>query len=106
MVGARESQTSARGTGPERDVGSLVGLLRARAGASGGRPVFAYSADGREPEPAAVLTFAALDARARALAAWVQQRDLGGRRVLLIFPPGLEFVPAFFGCLYAGADAG
>ena len=28
-----------------------------------------------------------------------------GERVLLLYPPGLEYVAALFGCLYAGAVA-
>ena len=27
-----------------------------------------------------------------------------GQRALLLYPPGLDFVTAFFGCLYAGSD--
>ena len=46
-----------------------------------------------------------LDRRARALAAWLQEAGCAGERVVLLFPPGLDFVAAFFGCLYAGAAA-
>ena len=48
------------------------------------------------------LTIGQLDQRARAIAAWLQDRCSIGDRVLLVYPPGLEFVTAFFGCLYAG----
>ncbi|HSF39289.1 MAG TPA: amino acid adenylation domain-containing protein, partial [Thermoanaerobaculia bacterium] len=51
------------------------------------------------------LTWGELDGRARAIAAVLQERGLGGERILLLFPPGLDFVAAFFGCLYAGAVA-
>ena len=30
---------------------------------------------------------------------------LGGERALLLYPAGLDFVAAFFGCLYAGVVA-
>ncbi|WP_181919684.1 AMP-binding protein [Alkalilimnicola ehrlichii] len=51
------------------------------------------------------MTYRQLDARARALAGKLQQSGLVGRTALLVFPPGLEFVVAFMGCLYAGVVA-
>ncbi len=51
------------------------------------------------------FTFAELDGRARAIAQTLQEHDLGGRRVILAYPSGLEFVAALFGCFYAGAIA-
>lgn len=51
------------------------------------------------------LTYADLDRRCRAIAAQMQQRHLQGERVLLLCPPGLDYVVAFCACLYAGAIA-
>jgi acyl-CoA synthetase (AMP-forming)/AMP-acid ligase II/acyl carrier protein len=51
------------------------------------------------------ITYAQLDRRARAIAAELQQRASRGDRVLLVFPAGVEFISAFFGCLYAGVVA-
>jgi acyl-CoA synthetase (AMP-forming)/AMP-acid ligase II/acyl carrier protein len=51
------------------------------------------------------LTWARLDLRARAIAAQLQERGLAGRCVLLIYPAGLDYVVAFFACLYAGVIA-
>lgn len=45
------------------------------------------------------------DRRAREIAACLQAAGLRGERILLVFDPGLEFVSAFLGCLYAGATA-
>ncbi|MBC7978497.1 MAG: AMP-binding protein, partial [Myxococcales bacterium] len=39
------------------------------------------------------------------IAGALQARGLAGARVLLLYPPGLEYIEAFFGCLYAGAIA-
>lgn len=50
-------------------------------------------------------TYRDLDVRTRAIAAHLQERDQRGRPVLILQPPGLEFVAAFLGCLYAGAIA-
>src|SRR5262249_22455425 len=56
-------------------------------------------------EASETITYAALDRRARAVAALLQSRGSQRERVLLLYPPGLEFIAAFFGCLYAGAVA-
>lgn len=51
------------------------------------------------------LTYRELDARARTIAIALQARELEGERVLLFYQPGLDYITAFFGCLYAGAVA-
>src|SRR5215210_1630069 len=82
---------------------SLVHLLQARAGESPDLPGYTFLGNG-ESETAR-LTYAELDARARALGAWLQHTVAPGERALLLFPPGLDFVAVFFGCLYAGVTA-
>ena len=47
------------------------------------------------------ITYDALDRLSRAIAARLRQRCRPGDRALLLYPPGLEFISAFFGCLYA-----
>lgn len=51
------------------------------------------------------ITYAALDARARAVAARLRGRDAPGRRVLVALDPGPHAAAALLGCLYAGAVA-
>ncbi|MFF4479391.1 AMP-binding protein [Streptomyces sp. NPDC021218] len=51
------------------------------------------------------VSYAALDARADAVAAWLRARDAAGRRVLLAMDPGPHAAVALLGCLYAGAAA-
>ena len=51
------------------------------------------------------LTYQDLDNRAKAIAAYLQSLDVVGERALLLYPPGIEFITAFFGCLYAGVIA-
>ena len=51
------------------------------------------------------LTFAQLDRLARAIAARLQLELKQGDRALLVYPAGIEFIAAFFGCLYAGVVA-
>ena len=51
-------------------------------------------------------TYAELDARARAIAGRLLESGAApGDRALLLYPPGLDFIDAFFGCLYAGVIA-
>ncbi len=50
-------------------------------------------------------TYAKLDHEVRKVAAALRAREVAGRPVLLVFPPGLAFVAAFCGCLAAGAIA-
>ncbi|KVE29287.1 hypothetical protein WS67_05375 [Burkholderia singularis] len=51
------------------------------------------------------LTFAELDALAGKLAVRLAGAAPSGERALLAFPPGLEFIVAFFACLKAGLIA-
>jgi acyl-CoA synthetase (AMP-forming)/AMP-acid ligase II/acyl carrier protein len=53
----------------------------------------------------ATVTYGELDSQARAIAATLQSRGLAGERALLLYPPGLDYIAAFFGCLYAGVVA-
>ncbi|WP_437785443.1 amino acid adenylation domain-containing protein [Sorangium sp. So ce1097] len=82
---------------------TLADLLRARAALHPGRCAFTFLADGEEDERS--LSYAALDAEARALAARLGQEVRPGDRALLVLPSGLEFLVALFGCLYAGVVA-
>jgi amino acid adenylation domain-containing protein len=77
----------------------LIEVLRARASAQPDRLAYLFLQNGEEEE--ARLTYGELDLRARALAARLQERGTAGGRALLLYPPGLEFIAAFFGCLCA-----
>jgi acyl-CoA synthetase (AMP-forming)/AMP-acid ligase II len=59
----------------------------------------------RGEREAGSLTFAELDSRARVIAGALRDSRLTGKRVILAYPSGLEFVAALFGCFYAGAIA-
>ncbi|HEY6321946.1 MAG TPA: fatty acyl-AMP ligase [Thermoanaerobaculia bacterium] len=83
---------------------SLVELGRARAATLGDQPLYTFLPE-RGGEDVAQLSYAGLDLRARAIAAALQRLGASGQRALLLYPPGLEFVAAFFGCLYAGVVA-
>ncbi len=51
------------------------------------------------------LTYAQLDHAARAVAVELQKDLQPGDRAILMYPPGLDFVIGYFGCLYAGCVA-
>jgi 8-amino-7-oxononanoate synthase len=82
---------------------TLVELLRYRTHVQQEDVAFIYLANGVDEE--IPLTYFELDRRSRAIGAWLQIRKMEGKRVLLLYPPGIDFIAAFFGCLYAGAIA-
>jgi acyl-CoA synthetase (AMP-forming)/AMP-acid ligase II len=84
-------------------LGTLLNLARWRAATQPEQCAFTFLVDGEAQE--LCLTYAALDRRARAIAAHLQTITTAGERALLIFPPGLDFIEAFLGCIYAGVIA-
>ncbi|HSS78378.1 MAG TPA: amino acid adenylation domain-containing protein, partial [Thermoanaerobaculia bacterium] len=83
---------------------TLVEVLRSRAERQGDDLSYTFLLDGETAE--ANVTYAELDRRARGLATTLERAGVGGgARVLLLYPPGLDYIAAFFGCLYAGAVA-
>ena len=82
---------------------TLVELVRHRAKHQRDDIAFTYLVDGEDE--IVEMTNGELDRRARAIGAWLESHNLCGERALLLYPPGLEFITAFFGCLYAGVVA-
>ena len=82
---------------------TLVEMLRDRAARHPERTACVFLLDGEQEGES--LTYADLDREARRVAARLRQDGLSGERALLLFPPGLAFVAAYFGCLYAGVVA-
>ncbi|MCB9650820.1 MAG: fatty acyl-AMP ligase [Deltaproteobacteria bacterium] len=81
-----------------------VRLLEARATAHGAR--LAYRFLSSRGEVVDTLSFEALAARARAIASVLTAGGAApGAPVLVVLPSGLDFIAAFFGCLYAGLIA-
>ncbi|HWM92617.1 MAG TPA: amino acid adenylation domain-containing protein [Thermoanaerobaculia bacterium] len=82
---------------------SLIEALRSRTTERAGRRAFLFlDSHGNE---AAELSAGELDRRARSVAAALDRHGARGERALLLFPPGLDFVVAFLGCLRAGVVA-
>ena len=88
---------------PEKQYSTLVQILRHQAVHQPNQIVFRFLHNGEQET--AKLTYQELDQKARAIAYQLRQTINRGERVLLLYPPGLEFISAFFGCLYADAIA-
>ena len=82
---------------------TLVDILRYRALNQPKQNVYTFLIDGESQT--ASLTYAQLEQRAKAIAAYLQSVCSPQERVLLLYPPGLGYIEAFFGCLYAGVIA-
>src|SRR5262245_31343985 len=80
---------------------TLVDVLLRRAEQQPHRCAFTFlSSD--DADSSHQVTYAELDQRARAVAAYLQGLQAKGERALLLYPTGLDFLSAFLGCLYAG----
>lgn len=82
---------------------TLVDLLQNRAIQNYGQVGYSFLIDG-ETETVN-LTYRQLEQRSRAIAAYLQSVCPQGEVALLLYQPGLEYITAFFGCLYAGVIA-
>jgi acyl-CoA synthetase (AMP-forming)/AMP-acid ligase II len=87
----------------EHEVSTFVDLLVYRAQHQSNKTAYTFLEDGETEVDR--LTYQELDRQARAIASQLQSLDAAGSRALLLYPPGLEFITAFLGCLYAGVVA-
>jgi len=82
---------------------SFVDVLQRRAAEQPNDPAYIFLLD-RGTERLS-LSFAELYAQTRVVAATLAERGQKGDRAVLLFPPGLDFIVAFFACLLAGVIA-
>jgi amino acid adenylation domain-containing protein len=85
------------------DVVTLVDVLRWRSAHQPEQRAYTFLTDGEFDE--VHITYAELDQRARAIAVELREAGAVGERAVLLYPPGLDYIAAFFGCLYAGVIA-
>ncbi|MDZ8184102.1 MAG: amino acid adenylation domain-containing protein [Nostoc sp. ChiSLP02] len=88
---------------PLGNFSTVIELLRFRSSTQPNRDAFTFLLDGETEQT--TLTYQELDRRSRQIAAQLQALGLTGERALLLYPAGLDFLVAFFGCLYAGVVA-
>jgi acyl-CoA synthetase (AMP-forming)/AMP-acid ligase II len=82
---------------------TLVDALGKRARHQPDKKAYTFLKDGEIETD--TLNYQELERLARAIAAKLQSFNAIGQRALLLYQPGLEFIAAFFGCLYAGVIA-
>ena len=86
--------------------GTFFEVLRQKAAADSSfaaKNAFTYLNDGEHISGS--ISFSELDRAARGIAANLQRLTQPGDRVLLVLPPSLDYIIAFFGCIYAGVVA-
>ncbi|MEV4411511.1 fatty acyl-AMP ligase [Catellatospora sp. NPDC049609] len=81
----------------------LPDILATRAALTPDRRAYVFLNEDEAEE--AVLTYAELHRRALAVAERLTALCAPGDRALLLFPPGLDFIVGYFGCLLAGVIA-
>ena len=84
---------------------NIVEILQRRAISQGDDTAYIFLKDSEHQEIR--LTYQELDYQAKAIAIELQQYVAPGSRALLVYPysAALEFITAFFGCLYGGVVA-
>ncbi|PSN13289.1 AMP-dependent synthetase [filamentous cyanobacterium CCT1] len=89
---------------PLTTVKTFVELLAWRAEQAPQGTAYRFLAEGTL-ETAQIMTYGALQQQAQAIAVLLQDLNCQNQPVLLLYPAGLDYIAAFFGCLYAGAIA-
>lgn len=87
----------------EITAGEITAVLAHRAVQTPEQTAYLFLKNGKIEESR--LSYEQLDQKARAVAARIQATGAGGDPVLLIYPPGLDYIVAFLGVLHAGAVA-
>ncbi|MGB5631541.1 MAG: fatty acyl-AMP ligase [Waterburya sp.] len=82
---------------------TLVDILQIRAHEQPHQTIYNFLVDGETEE--VCLNYRQLEQKAKVIAAYLQSVCSPQDRVLLLFPAGLDYITAFFGCLYAGVIA-
>ena len=100
---AGDTSSANSATRKEWAFSTLVEALQHRARTQPDKVIYTFLEDGEIES--GHLTFGQLDREARAIAAALQAHGKRGDRAVLIYMPGLEYISAFFGCLYAGVYA-
>ena len=84
---------------------TIVDFLKERAIRNADDPAFRFMGNGDLDGPIMEWSFSELFHQSAGVAEDLVDQGLAGSSVLLAFPPGLDFVKSFYGCLLAGARA-
>ncbi|MEM8831589.1 MAG: alpha/beta fold hydrolase, partial [Cyanobacteria bacterium P01_G01_bin.19] len=96
LVGGKERNRLSKQT-------TLIDRLQEQESRQPHKRAFTFLADGETETDS--LTYRQLNRKAKAIASVLQGKNAQGQRALLLYQPGLDFITAFLGCLYAGAVA-
>lgn len=88
---------------PDGNTSNLVEMLSYRARNQPEQKAYTFLKGGEAN--VVELNYQQLHLQAQTIAAYLQSIEAAGERCLLLYQPGLEFIAAFFGCLYANATA-
>ncbi|MBL7684763.1 MAG: AMP-binding protein, partial [Deltaproteobacteria bacterium] len=81
----------------------LIDLFELRTEENPQAKPYTFLEDGESQERS--ITLEALTKQAKALAVHLQEKGYAGQTALLLFPPGIDYIVSFLGCLYAGVIA-
>lgn len=82
---------------------SLIQILKNRASQQPQKIVYNFLVDGEKTED--IVTYKQMHKRAMGIAAYLQGLNAARERALLLYPPGIEYISAFLGCLYSSVIA-
>ncbi|MDM8515210.1 amino acid adenylation domain-containing protein [Desulfobacterales bacterium HSG16] len=84
-------------------ISDLASLLRFKAKTQPDKTGYIFLKNGEKEESS--ITYSQLDAKAMAIAENLLINCRKNDRVLLLYPSGIDYIAAFFGCIYAGCIA-
>ncbi|PEY73227.1 non-ribosomal peptide synthetase [Bacillus thuringiensis] len=84
------------------NINSLLELLEFRSFCSPTKVAYTFWTDDGKEES---ITYLELSQKARKIGSYLQRCGATGERALLLFRPGLDYIAAFWGCLYGGVTA-
>jgi acyl-CoA synthetase (AMP-forming)/AMP-acid ligase II/acyl carrier protein len=80
---------------------NLIALLNFRASIQSEKIAYTFLSNGGKQQIS--LTYQQLNDKAKIVAAYLRNSGYGSKeRALLLYSPGIDYIIAFFGCLYAG----
>ncbi len=82
---------------------NLVDMLRSQAESQPHQTALIFLDDGENSEQ--ILTYEQFERKSRAISVYLQSVKANQGRAVLLYPPGIDYITAFFGCLYAGVTA-
>ncbi|MEY3212267.1 MAG: hypothetical protein RIT28_2748, partial [Pseudomonadota bacterium] len=82
-----------------------VELVEARGALHPETLLYRFLIDGDVDGDVQTIDYGRFLARVKAIATTLQAQGCAGERALLLYPPGIDFIEGFFGCLFAGVIA-